>query len=157
MGTRSLAISSQAIAVAVIGRYCCRCAPPRIIPLALHRTLDIPQTFGVSFDEGKRSSGHGDPENICFEAVDPTSRYLTPKGKALMAVMGTTSVGYAGCTSARYSDHKIGIDTVPQGTYFCAKSNQGRIAEFSYHDLLRRTRANPRILTLTITYTAWEQ
>jgi hypothetical protein len=74
-----------------------------------------------------------------------------------MAVMGTTSVGYAGCTSARYSDNKIGIDTVPQGTYFCAKSNQGRIAEFSYDDLFVPNPANQRILTLRITYTAWEQ
>jgi hypothetical protein len=122
-----------------------------------HGMLDVAQTYGWSFDEGKVSGGRGAAEDIWFEAADSSARYFTPKGRALLAIAGDKPAGYAGCSAAHLSGNRIGLDSVEKGTYFCAKSNQGRIAEFSYDDLYAENPSNQRVLTLRVTYTAWER
>jgi hypothetical protein len=122
-----------------------------------HGMLDVAQTYSWSFDEGKVSVGRGAAKDIWFQAANSSTRYLTPRGNALLAIEGDKPAGYAGCSAAHFSKNSINLDSVQQGTYFCAKSNEGRIGEFSYDDLYAANPANQRVLTLRISYTTWER
>jgi hypothetical protein len=122
-----------------------------------HGMLDVAQTYSWSFDEGKVSVGKGAAKDIWFEAANASTRYLTPKGNALLAIAGGKSAGFVGCSAAQFSTNRISMDSLEKGTFLCAKSNQGRIGEFSYDDLYAANPANQRILTLRITYTTWQR
>ena len=98
----------------------------------------------------------GTSEDIWFEAVDSRTRYITPKAGVLLAIVGDKPVGYDGCSSASFVARNISLETLKKGAFICAKTTQGRIAEFSYDDLYARNPANPDVLTLAITCKVWE-
>ena len=117
--------------------------------------LDIPQTYAWSLDTCQTAGVAS--ADLWYEAVDPQTRYITPKGGALLAIAGDQPAGYAGCSAASLAPDKIRLDTLKEGAFICVKTRQGRIAEFSYDDLYARDPAKPGVLTLTITNRTWER
>lgn len=133
----------------------------QIIPSVRSRgELDVPQTYRFDLDDGKVAR-QGQPgsstDDFWYEAATPTTRYLVPVGGALLVVVGNKSLGYAGCTSTSRSRKKIDLATLRNGDFLCARTDDGRIAEFSFQGLYVKDRTRPDVLTLAITYTTWER
>jgi hypothetical protein len=123
-------------------------APP---PPVTHSTglLDIPQTWPADLDEGV--VGAGTASDIWFEAVTAAERYVTPRNGATMAKVGTTAVGRSDCAAAPLSASRIHVNDLPEGTYVCVRTNQGRYSEFRVNAPI-----GPSPGTLKIGYTTWE-
>ncbi len=120
-------------------------------PPTSHSTgsLTIPQTWTADLDEGV--VGGGADADIWFEAVTPTERYVTPGRGAVIAKVGSQSVGRDGCVAARLSATKISIADLPVGTYVCVRTNGRRYAQFK---VVARVGPSPGVLQ--IGYTTWE-
>jgi hypothetical protein len=125
--------------------------PTPTSPPMMHSTgkLDIPQTWTADLDEGV--VGAGEMADIWFEAETEVERYVTPTNGATIAKVGTTSVGLNGCMAAPLSDSRIGVDDLPEGTYVCVRTNQGRYSQFRVNASVGSSPG-----TLHIGYTTWE-
>jgi tetratricopeptide (TPR) repeat protein len=121
--------------------------------LHCHGSLEIPQTWRWSLDEDCQVTREGD---FWYEAADAHTRYLTPIGGAMLAVMGTQSAGYDGCLAANFSAGQVSLGSLKKGSYLCARTSKGAIAEFSYDDLYAKDSYQPDVLTLIISYKTWE-
>ena len=122
-------------------------------PVHCDGRLEIPQTYSWSLESCQLS--HGADEDFWYEAADRQTRYLVPRPGVKLAVMGAKRGGFSGCSIAPLSSEKVRLDALEKGTYFCAETKAGRIAEFSLDDLYASNPARPDVLTLTITYTTW--
>ncbi len=111
--------------------------------------LDIPQTWTADLDEGV--VGAGAAADIWFEADTAVERFVTPRNGATIAKVGTTSVGLSGCMAASLSNSRIHINDLPEGTYVCVRTNQGRYSQFRVN-----APVGPSPGLLTIGYTTWE-
>ncbi len=109
--------------------------------------LAIPQSFSADLDHGVLNSSSGD---LWFRAVSPTRRYLQPINGARISVGSGLSRGYAGCSVAHYSSHRVRLSHVPVGTYVCVKTNRGRISQFRMNAI-----SGGIFKTLHIGYTTW--
>jgi hypothetical protein len=116
--------------------------------------LDIPQTFQWDLDSCQMDSSPS--TDFWFEVADKQTRYINTKGSAQLAVMGDKSAGYAGCSAAKFTAEPIDVASLKKGTFVCAKTSQGRIAEFSFDDLYAKDPSSAGVLTLAITVTTWE-
>jgi tetratricopeptide (TPR) repeat protein len=121
--------------------------------LHCHGSMEIPQTYEWSLDDDCRVAPGGD---FWYEDVDADTRYLTPRGGAMLAVMGNQSAGYDGCSTAKFTADKVSLASLKKGSYLCAKTSKGAIAEFSYDDLYAKDSSRPDVLTLVISYKTWE-
>jgi hypothetical protein len=114
-------------------------------------SINIPQTYIADLDQGvvvdNSHQGQGD---IWFEAATPAERYLTPWNGTLLALVGTVAPGSSGCQSASYSSNKIAIADLPEGTYVCVQTNEGR-----YSQVRIEAPVGPSPGTLSISYTTW--
>jgi hypothetical protein len=120
--------------------------PPRT-----HATgaLDIPQTWQADLDEG--AVGSGSAADIWFEAQTATARYVTPLHGATIAIVGTRSVGRDGCAAAPLSGARIHVNQLPEGTYVCVRTSQGRYSQFRVN-----APVGPSPGRLMIGFTTWE-
>jgi hypothetical protein len=117
--------------------------------------LDIPQSFEWNLDSCQMDSAPtGD---FWFQSVDRQTRYITPRGAAQLAVMGDKSAGYAGCSAAKFTAERINVEDLKKGTFVCAETSQGRIAEFSFDYLYAKDPSMAGVLTLAITFKTWER
>jgi len=116
--------------------------------------LEIPQTFLWDLDRCQLDNSSAD---FWFEAIDRQTRYITPKGGARLAVMGDKSAGYEGCSAAKFTAERIDVQSLKKGTFVCAETSQGRIAEFSIDDLYAKDPSPAGSLTLAITIKTWER
>ena len=125
--------------------------PPTSQPPVTYSTgpLEIPQTWTVDLDEGV--VGAGSDADVWFRAETATERYIVPQNDASMAIVGTVSVGRDGCVSAPLSTEQIDINNLPEGTYVCVLTNQGRYSQFRINAPI-----GPSPGTLFIGYTTWE-
>jgi len=112
--------------------------------------LTIPQTWTVDLDEGV--VGAGEDADIWFEALTATERYVTPRNRAKIAKVGTRSVGSVGCMATSLSSSKIDINDLPEGTYVCVLTNEGRFSQFRVN-----APVGPSPGTLSVGYTTWEK
>jgi len=74
----------------------------------------------------------------------------------MLAVMGSESAGYDGCSAANFTADRVNLGSLKKGSYLCAKTSKGAIAEFSYDDLYAKDSGRPSSLTLVISYKSWE-
>ncbi|HKZ54806.1 MAG TPA: CARDB domain-containing protein [Anaerolineales bacterium] len=114
-------------------------------PLTLR---DLP---GVSWQV--RGGGSGKPGPTLSVYALPRKApppLLWPMNDALMAVVGSSSVGYSGCVAANLGSNPIDVYSLSEGTWICVLTSQDRYSEFVIEDLF----GNPPIIT--ISYTTWE-
>ncbi|MDH3346721.1 MAG: hypothetical protein OEM02_01285 [Desulfobulbaceae bacterium] len=125
--------------------------PQRHIKPKTHRTgeLKIPQTYQADLDQGKITSDKS--VDIWFQAKTATDRYITPRNKALIGVAGTKSINRAGCAALHLSRRSIPLSEIPEGTYVCVKTNEGRFSQFRVNARVGRS---PGVLK--IGFTTWK-
>lgn len=87
--------------------------------------------------------------DVWFQAVTNSEMYLTPVNGTELAFGDGSDRGFAGCQSARYSAERVPISAAV-GRFVCARTSDGRLAQFQIADLSGVT---PR--SLTIHYTTW--
>lgn len=125
--------------------------PVPLLPMlpVTHSTdiLDVPQTWTADFDAG--SVGAGDDADIWFQSVNGI-RYLHPRNGAQISVGDRSNRGYVGCSTARYSSTRVQARAVPEGSYVCMKTSEGRVSQFRVNDY---TDASPT--TMRVGYTTW--
>ena len=124
--------------------------PPKQKPVT-YKTgpLVIPQTYQADLDSGSvRSEG----ADIWFQAQTAIKRYVTPRNGASLAIAGRRSINLAGCKRLSYRNQSIALSSIPEGTYVCVKTNQGRYSQFRVN---RAVGASPGILH--IGYTTWKK
>lgn len=139
------------VAKGSLGRTAMAMVTVTVNPAVIHSSgrLIIPQTYCADLDEGGVTCDSAD--DIWFEAVTATQRYVTPRHGAMMAIASKATVGRYGCATASLSGDRININNLPVGTYLCAKTNLGRYAE-----VLIASAIGPSPGTLLIGYTTWE-
>jgi len=114
-------------------------------------SINIPQTFIVDLDQGVLvDSNHVDKGDIWFEAATSAERYLTLWNGMQIALVGTHAPELSGCQSASYSSNPIAISDLPEGTYVCVQTNEGR-----YSQVRIEATVGPSPGTLSISYTTW--
>lgn len=111
-------------------------------------------TWCFDIDEGDQTSCSDDDSDFWWEQQSSVDRYLNPQNGAKLANMGKIGGGsYSTCANASYSSDEIdgsndsGND-IPEGTYVCVKTTEGRYAMF---------RVNSYGYNLGIGYTTWEK
>ena len=151
-------LSTLARLVAALGVVFLACGGAADHPIHVHGKLDIPQTYHWDLDNGALVIYH-DPKytpDVWYDAHSPGFQTLDPTYGAVLAIMGDKSAGYAGCLAAKLSPDPIDLGKLKKGTFICARTKEGRVAEFSYDELFAASPARPRVMTLEITYTTWE-
>ena len=120
-------------------------APTPVVPVT-HSTgpINLPQTFSANLDNGNVGSAGAD---IWYEAVTAVNKFVTPRNGAKLSISGPSNRGYAGCSTASYSNNKISVWAIPVGTYICVKTNQGRYSEFRLNGYTGTT--------MNLGYTTW--
>lgn len=119
--------------------------PPRTFSTG---TLEVPQTFAFDLDQGR--VGSGAQADIWFQAATPIRMYLTPRNGAEMAVGDRSNRGLRGCERAAYSADPVALHSVPEGSYVCVRTSEGRISQFRMNDI---SAGYPK--KLSIGYTTW--
>lgn len=108
----------------------------------------LKQTYTADFDHGNVG---GPGADIWFQAVNPTHRYLKPRNGAKIAVGDRSNRGFAGCSVASYSSHRVPLAAVPAGSYVCMKTSAGRISQFKVRAVL-----GGAVKRLKLGYTTWQ-
>lgn len=107
----------------------------------------INQTYTINLDNGNVGAAGAD---LWLQAPNAIVRLLTPRNGAVFSI-GPNQRGYNGCKTAAFSSNPMPLITVPEGTYVCYKTNQGRIGEFRMNDVKRRPSTK-----IEIGYTTWK-
>jgi beta-lactam-binding protein with PASTA domain len=116
--------------------------PPRV---QSQGQIAIAQTWTADLDTGK--TGNSADADIWFQAQTALVRFVTPRNGAQIAKGGKSPVGVTGCQQAKLSTASILINSLPAGTYVCARTNKGQYSEFRVVSTVGRT--------LKISYTTW--
>lgn len=122
-----------------------RPAPPRTFSTG---AIEVPQTYAFDLDRG--IIGTGAKADIWFQAATPVRMYLTPRNGAKIAVGDRSNRGLSGCERAAYSTGKVALHQIPEGSYVCVKTNEGRISQFRMNGI---NAGYPK--KLKIGYTTW--
>jgi hypothetical protein len=113
------------------------------------KLLEIPQTWTADLDRG--SVGAGNASDIWFQAETSDLLYITPRNGARLAVGDRSNRGYSGCADARFTRNRVSLRDIPEGSYICVRTNEGRISQFRVNEI---TAGSPK--TLKIGYTTWQ-
>ncbi len=89
-------------------------------------SLNISQTWTADLDEGVLGTGQG--ADIWFHALTEKERYLEPMNGATIAKVA--QAGAESCTAATLSSSRIKIDDLPEGSYVCVLTDEGRRSQF---------------------------
>ena len=111
--------------------------------------IQLKQTYSADFDHGTVGTPGAD---LWFQAVTATQLYLKPQHGAKIAVGDRSNRGFAGCSTASYTSHRVVLAAVPVGSYVCMKTSQGRISQFRMNNIYGPI--NHRKLALG--YTTWQ-
>ncbi len=111
--------------------------------------LTVRQTYSFDLDRGRVTSNRN--ADIWFRAVDNRRRYLQPMNGAKISVGDRTNRGYAGCSRATYTTRRVPLNVVPEGSYICVKTSEGRVSQFRVNDI-----TGGRNKTLRLGYTTWQ-
>ncbi len=112
----------------------------------LRTRLSIDQTWTADLDNGRVGSGSG--VDIWFQAKTATRRYITPRGGARLARVGTRDVNYSGCRKAKLGTASVPVSASTSGDYFCVRTNEGRYAKFQ---ILKPIGKSPGVLVIALT------
>jgi len=108
-------------------------------------SITLQQTYTANLDNGNVGGGGVD---IWYQAVNPVSKFITPRNGARLALGDGSNRGYAGCSSASYSSDRISIWAMPVGTYVCVRTDAGRVSQFRLNGYSGTT--------MNLGYTTWE-
>lgn len=127
--------------------------PPAPVPVPAPVTYStgpilLKQTFSANFDNGTIG---GPGSDIKFQAVDPTHRYLKPRHGARIAVGDRSNRGFAGCSVASFTHHRVNINQIPVGSYVCMKTSAGRISQFRVNAVY-----GGAVKKMKLGYTTWQ-
>jgi hypothetical protein len=108
----------------------------------------IRQTYMFDLDIGSETAAGAD---LWFQAVTNTELYLVPQNGARLALGDRSERGFAGCSSASYSNTRIALSSIPVGSFVCVRTSDNRVSQFRLNAI---TPSSPR--TLTIAFTTWQ-
>ena len=91
-------------------------------------SLSIPQTDLADLDEGVLTES-SELVDVWFSGVTDAARFLEPVNGTRAAIFGTTAPGLQGCLAMTLSTDRIRIQDLPEGTFVCWETNNGRISE----------------------------
>ena len=106
--------------------------------------IDLQQTWSADLDDGSLGSSGAD---IWYQAVTATSKFITPRNGALLALGDGSNRGFSGCSVASFTGNQIPTSAIPVGTYVCVKTDQGRISQFRLNGYTGTT--------MKLGYTTW--
>lgn len=110
--------------------------------------LTVVSSYTFDLDDG--GVGDSAKADVWWHVISVNERYLEVKNGAKIGIAGTTSIGYSGCSALPKSsaslDGSPGSNQIPEGTYICVLTNEGRISQF---------RINAYGADLEIGYTTW--
>jgi len=109
--------------------------------------INLRQTSLADFD---RNSSARRAADIRFQAETRDLLYLVPWNGAKIGVGNRSNRGFAGCSTARMSTHRVSLRDVPVGSYVCIRTNEGQISQFRMNAI---SRGSPK--TLSLGYTTW--
>lgn len=89
----------------------------------------LEQTALLDLDTGALPLNTGTGADVWFESVNAQERYLTAVDGATIAIYGQTEPGFTGCINTALSTVRIPIGSLTTGSYVCAATSEGRIAE----------------------------
>jgi len=110
--------------------------------------INMLQSTTADFDHGRVGVPGSD---LWFQATSPTHRYLRPINGARMAVGSRSNRGFAGCSHAAFSSHRVRLSRIPVGSYVCMKTGAGRISQFRMNNI-----TGGAVKTIHIGYTTWQ-
>lgn len=90
-------------------------------------SVAIKQTYRADLDSVGAPAN--DDADIWFQAKTATDRYLSPRGGALMALMGSSKPDLAGCKNARLGTSAVNLNRVKEGDFICVKTSQGHFSQ----------------------------
>lgn len=91
-------------------------------------TIRLPKTFTANLDNG--AVGGGSEVDIWYRVASPTNKMLTPRNGARFSLGSGANRGFAGCSTASFSNAPISTSALPVGTYVCVRTNRNRISQF---------------------------
>ena len=106
--------------------------------------IDLQQTYTANLDNGTTGGAGVD---IWYQAETATSKFITPRNGATLALGDGSNRGFAGCKVAAFTSNRIPLGAMPVGTYVCAKTDQGRISQFRINGFVGTT--------MKLGYTTW--
>lgn len=100
-------------------------------------------TYNFDLDTGAGLGGA--QSDFWFEVVRDAESYFGPRNGARIAVMGSSMPSYADCTGAAYSATRVRIEGAGAGAYFCARTSEGRYAQFR---IVGSSPGRPRVIQI---------
>jgi len=91
----------------------------------VYKTGKVTVNSSFTVDLDKITSPGTPNEDLWYEAVSGSERYLTPKNGAKFKAMSSTP-SYDDCSGASLSSSKINFDDIDVGDWFCYKTNADR-------------------------------
>lgn len=107
--------------------------------------LSVRQTYTADFDQSSTNSNKAD---LWFQAETRDLLYLTPRNGAKIGVGNRSNRGFAGCSTARYTNSRVSLRDIPVGAYVCVKTSEGRISQFRMNNI---SGGSPKTITLGFT------
>ncbi|MBX9747659.1 MAG: hypothetical protein K2X34_12205 [Hyphomonadaceae bacterium] len=107
----------------------------------------VRQTYMFDLDTGAETGAGAD---LWFHAVSNTELYLEPRNGARLALGDGSDRGHSGCSSATLTTARIPLASLAAGTFVCARTSDGRVAQFRIDGVA----GSPRYMTLT--FTTWQ-
>jgi hypothetical protein len=95
-------------------------------PVKVSGSGTIPGTWHVDLDRGVFKALYG--EDLKFDVVSDTERFLQPDPPTRLRKMGATKPSFATCAGAVLKVGHINVNKLPSGTYVCVKTGAGRLA-----------------------------
>jgi hypothetical protein len=111
--------------------------------------IEVPQTWLADLETGA-VTGSSSTADFWFEAVSAAEKYLTPKNGAKFLIVGSTP-SYSTCSGAAVSTAKIPLASIPDGTWMCYKTNDGRFGRMQFDTIT----PGPGAQTMRIDFRTW--
>jgi hypothetical protein len=113
-----------------------------------HGSGGIWQTYGADLDTGTFNTSYpAANDDIYFEAVSGTLRYIGNSGTSARILRMASKPGYSACASAALLQRHYNV-AKNVGRWFCVQTDQGRMARFRIVSALPSQ-------NLGITFTTW--
>ena len=119
--------------------------PPDVPVTYTTGPIVLQQTFLADLDNG--SIVNDSSSDIWYEAETEIEKYITPKNGAMIAVGDGSNRGFEGCSEESFQTERVPLEDMPEGTYVCMKTDEGRISQFRVNGFLGTS--------MKLGYTTW--
>lgn len=121
--------------------------PPPPPPVYSSGTFELAPPLMADVDQGNLAFAGAD---LHYFAPNLTDLSLVPTNGAAISYTNGSQRGYAGCSSAAFSNTPVATSALTAGDYLCVRTSDGRIAE------LQVTSIGAILGVLSISYTTWQ-